>query len=75
MSAAVSIKGFSLSALVAAVRGDTHTNYQLLPGDRIVVGSRTLCEELAFWKQSTECDRCCRAQCKERDPQSVPSHD
>lgn len=51
--------------------GDVSSNYQLLPGDRIVVGSRTLREELIFWKQSSECDRCCRAQCREGDPHSV----
>jgi protein involved in polysaccharide export with SLBB domain len=51
--------------------GDVSTNYQLLPGDRIVVGARTFAEEIAFWKQSTECDRCCRSQCRERAPQSA----
>ena len=30
--------------------GDTSTNYQLKPGDRIYVATRTLCEELAFWE-------------------------
>ncbi len=38
--------------------GDTTTNYQVQPGDRIVVGARTLCEELAVWKQTTSCPRC-----------------
>jgi hypothetical protein len=31
--------------------GDTSTNYQLQPGDRIYVASRTLVEELCPWKQ------------------------
>ncbi|WP_235935325.1 polysaccharide biosynthesis/export family protein [Candidatus Laterigemmans baculatus] len=43
--------------------GDTSTNYQLQPGDRIFVGSRTLCEDLAFWRTRETCERCdCRAQ-------------
>ncbi len=29
--------------------GDTTTNYQIQPGDRIFVASRTWCEELMFW--------------------------
>jgi polysaccharide biosynthesis/export protein len=36
--------------------GDTTTNYQLRPGDRIYVGTRTFCEAVKFWK--TDCDRC-----------------
>src|SRR5690606_27147775 len=36
--------------------GDTTTNYQLRPGDRIYVGTRTFCEAIKFWK--TGCDRC-----------------
>lgn len=51
--------------------GDVSSNYQLLPGDRIVVGARTFAEELAFWKQSSECDRCCRSHCRQTDPGSV----
>jgi polysaccharide export outer membrane protein len=38
--------------------GDTSSNYQLYPGDRIVVGARTLCEELALWRQSVPCPAC-----------------
>lgn len=38
--------------------GDTTSNYQLQPGDRIVVGARTLCEELAVWRQTSSCPRC-----------------
>ena len=47
--------------------GDTKTNYQLQPGDRIVVGSRGLFEELAFWKQRQSCERCGCSACSEPD--------
>ncbi len=40
--------------------GDVSTNYQLQPGDRIVVGERTLLQELAFWKQARSCPCCDR---------------
>ncbi|MCC6492197.1 MAG: polysaccharide export protein [Pirellulales bacterium] len=36
--------------------GDTTTNYQLRPGDRIYVGTRTCWEALRFWKHG--CDNC-----------------
>jgi len=36
--------------------GDTTTNYQLRPGDRIFVGTRTFCEAVKFWKSG--CDHC-----------------
>jgi hypothetical protein len=51
--------------------GDVTTNYQLQPGDRIVVGTRTLCEELAVWRQTKSCDRCCRTCGVEREPGRV----
>ncbi|QDV23327.1 polysaccharide biosynthesis/export family protein [Aureliella helgolandensis] len=51
--------------------GDVRSNYQLQPGDRVVVGSRTLCEELAFWRQTSSCERCCGSRCVECDPASV----
>jgi polysaccharide biosynthesis/export protein len=41
--------------------GDTGTNYQIMPGDRVFVGSKTLCERLRFWRK--ECDRCRNVQC------------
>ena len=41
--------------------GDTTTNYQLRPGDRIYVGTRTFCEAVKFWK--TGCDRCPAGAC------------
>ncbi len=51
--------------------GDVTTNYQLQPGDRIIVGSRGFCEELAFWNQGKECSRCSRSCCVECQPSTV----
>ncbi len=48
--------------------GDTTTNYQLQPGDRIYVGGRSFCQELQFWKVNQTCERCCNSRCVERDP-------
>ncbi|MCA9131736.1 MAG: polysaccharide export protein [Planctomycetales bacterium] len=48
--------------------GDVTTNYQVQPGDRIVVGSRTLREELAFWRQTRDCECCNRSRCVECNP-------
>jgi protein involved in polysaccharide export with SLBB domain len=36
--------------------GDTTTNYQIRPGDRIFVATRTLCESIRFWKR--DCSNC-----------------
>jgi protein involved in polysaccharide export with SLBB domain len=41
--------------------GDTTTNYQLRPGDRIFVGTRTFCESIKFWKH--QCDQCPAGAC------------
>ena len=38
--------------------GNTTTNYQLQPGDRVFVASRTCMDELLFWRASRPCDRC-----------------
>ena len=45
--------------------GDTTTNYQLQPGDRIFVASRSWCEELMFWNATKSCARCgnCQSAC------------
>jgi len=51
--------------------GDVTTNYQLQPGDRIVVGSRTLGEELAFWRQTNPCECCNRSRGVECKPSMV----
>jgi polysaccharide biosynthesis/export protein len=48
--------------------GDTTTNYQLQPGDRIFVASRTLCDDLQFWKNNKTCERCCKCQAPCSDP-------
>ncbi len=51
--------------------GDTTTNYQLQPGDRIYVGGRSLKEELAFWRQNETCERCCNSRCVSRSPKDA----
>ncbi len=51
--------------------GDTTTNYQLQPGDRIFVASRTWCEELMFWQATKTCSRCCDCQAPCADPDMV----
>jgi len=48
--------------------GDTTTNYQLRPGDRIFVARQSTFEELHFWRGSTTCPRCCDRQRACRDP-------
>lgn len=49
--------------------GDTSTNYQIQPGDRIYVGTKTLYESLAFWKTTSTCSRCrCQPQVACPDP-------
>lgn len=51
--------------------GDVSSNYQLQPGDRVVVGQRTLVEELRFWKQTTACPGCDRRRGVECHPARV----
>ena len=48
--------------------GDTTTNYQLRPGDRIFVGTRGFMEELMFWKSREACPSCGKKQCACDDP-------
>lgn len=49
--------------------GDTSTNYQIQPGDRIYVGTKTLHESLAFWRTTSTCQRCrCQPQVACPDP-------
>lgn len=44
--------------------GDTTTNYQIMPGDRITVATRGMCEDLMFWKSQDACEACeCHRQC------------
>lgn len=51
--------------------GDVSSNYQLQPGDRVVVGERTLCEELRFWKQTSACPCCDRSRGVQCHPADV----
>lgn len=46
--------------------GNTASNYQLQPGDRVFVASRTCMDELMFWKATETCERCasCNRACK-----------
>lgn len=39
--------------------GDTTTNYQLRPGDRIFVARQSMWDELFFWRSGQTCSRCC----------------
>jgi polysaccharide export outer membrane protein len=46
--------------------GDTTTNYQLQPGDRIYVGTRTFCEAIRFWQTGTPtCPDCSTGGCSD----------
>lgn len=53
--------------------GNTASNYQLQPNDRIFVASRSCMDELLFWRASKPCERCagCNKAC--RDPSLVSS--
>ena len=51
--------------------GNTTTNYQLRPGDRIFVSSRSCCEELLFWQASETCQRCCRCETANCHPEVI----
>ncbi len=46
--------------------GNTATNYQLQPGDRVFVASRSCLDELMFWRASRPCKRCvgCNQACR-----------
>jgi polysaccharide export outer membrane protein len=45
--------------------GDTTTNYQIQPGDRIYVGTRTFCEAIRFWQTgSSTCPDCTTGGCR-----------
>ena len=51
--------------------GDASTNYQLKPGDRIFVATRSCCEDLLFWRANKTCDRCCKCQTACFDPSAA----
>jgi protein involved in polysaccharide export with SLBB domain len=56
--------------------GDTTTNYQVMPGDRITVATRGVCEELQFWKAKETCELCnCHQQCPCPDPSEPHAED
>lgn len=38
--------------------GNTATNYQLQPGDRVFVSTRSFMDELMFWRANHSCSRC-----------------
>lgn len=38
--------------------GNTATNYQLQPGDRVFVSTRSCMDEMMFWKAGRSCPRC-----------------
>jgi protein involved in polysaccharide export with SLBB domain len=48
--------------------GDSSTNYQIQPGDRIFVSSRSFCEELKCCLVNETCERCCKCQSPCGDP-------
>jgi protein involved in polysaccharide export with SLBB domain len=50
--------------------GSTASNYQLRPGDRIFVASRSFCDDLKFWEAKTSC-RACGSHCGPR-PSVLP---
>lgn len=51
--------------------GDTTTNYQIQPGDRVFVATRSLCDDLAFWRTRKPCDRCAKTQCPCPSPEAA----
>ncbi len=51
--------------------GDATTNFQLQPGDRIFVSSRSFCEELMFWRASQTCAHCSKCQKQCPHPESI----
>jgi hypothetical protein len=53
--------------------GDTTTNYQIQPGDRIFVGTRTLCDALMFWRSGCpSCPECGERSCRDAAPPINP---
>ncbi|HEY5312832.1 MAG TPA: SLBB domain-containing protein [Pirellulales bacterium] len=51
--------------------GDTSTNYQIMPGDRVYVATRSLCEQLLPLHKKS-CPMCCGIQCPCLDPTEAP---
>jgi hypothetical protein len=51
--------------------GDTSTNFQIMPGDRVYVATRTLLEQL-LPNNRKGCPLCCGVQCPCGDPSAAP---
>lgn len=51
--------------------GDTSTNFQIMPGDRIYVATRSLTEQLLPFTRRG-CPQCCGIQCPCSDPTMAP---
>ncbi|HWC90878.1 MAG TPA: SLBB domain-containing protein [Pirellulales bacterium] len=51
--------------------GDTSSNYQIMPGDRVYVATRSLCEQLLPLHKKS-CPLCCGLQCPCLDPTEAP---
>lgn len=51
--------------------GDTTTNYQLRPGDRIYVATRSCTEEMMFWRADQSCEKCDRCQKSCGNPSTI----
>lgn len=49
--------------------GNAATNYQLQPGDRVFVASRSCLDELLFWRARRSCEHCagCNRACRHPD--------
>lgn len=52
--------------------GNTASNYQLRPGDRIFVASRSCVDEMMFWRARQGCPRCQACNCPCPNPELAP---
>lgn len=52
--------------------GNTASNYQLRPGDRIFVASRSCVDEMMFWRARQGCPRCQACNCPCPNPEFLP---
>lgn len=55
--------------------GNTASNYQLRPGDRIFVASRSCVDEMMFWRARQGCPRCQACNCPCPNPGLSPQID
>lgn len=51
--------------------GNTATNYQLQPGDRVFVASRSCVDEVMFWRADNTCSRCAGCNRPSRSPECL----